>query len=78
MAAAIPLSSAHIDLYKQDQGSSSCGGAGRYSTADHEMEEQGIYKAIYLFQEVPAWPCIPNGLVVRYDGTVAPCCAGAC
>ena len=25
---------------------------------------------------VPAWPCMPNGMVVRYDGTVAPCCAG--
>ncbi|MCC7418249.1 MAG: radical SAM protein [Acidobacteria bacterium] len=25
---------------------------------------------------VPAWPCIPNGMVVRHDGTVAPCCAG--
>jgi pyruvate-formate lyase-activating enzyme len=24
----------------------------------------------------PAWPCIPNGMVVRHDGTVAPCCAG--
>jgi hypothetical protein len=25
---------------------------------------------------IPAWPCIPNGMVVRYDGTVSPCCAG--
>jgi len=26
--------------------------------------------------EVPAWPCVPQGMVVRFDGTVAPCCAG--
>jgi pyruvate-formate lyase-activating enzyme len=26
--------------------------------------------------DVPAWPCVPQGMVVRFDGTVAPCCAG--
>lgn len=25
--------------------------------------------------ETPAWPCMPNGMVVRYDGTVSPCCS---
>ena len=27
-------------------------------------------------REAPAFPCVPNGMVVRYDGSVAPCCAG--
>jgi Radical SAM superfamily/Iron-sulfur cluster-binding domain len=27
-------------------------------------------------RDVPVFPCVPNGMVVRYDGSVAPCCAG--
>jgi organic radical activating enzyme len=26
--------------------------------------------------QAPAWPCIPDGMVFRFDGTMAPCCAG--
>ncbi|WP_066633687.1 radical SAM protein [Desulfolucanica intricata] len=26
--------------------------------------------------KVPGWPCITNGMTVRVDGTVSPCCAG--
>jgi pyruvate-formate lyase-activating enzyme len=26
--------------------------------------------------DVPAFPCIPTGMVVRFDGTVSPCCGG--
>lgn len=27
-------------------------------------------------RSVPEFPCVPNGMVVRYDCSVAPCCAG--
>lgn len=25
--------------------------------------------------EVPAWPCIPSGMMVQHDGTISPCCS---
>ena len=26
--------------------------------------------------DVPEWPCMPLGMVVRFDGSISPCCAG--
>jgi hypothetical protein len=41
-------------------------GMGRGSSVIDEMETA----------DVPGFPCIPTGMVVRFDGTVSPCCGG--
>lgn len=75
MAAAIPLSGKHLAMHESlreelpdevDIVVQPVTKVGRGASIETEVP----------LAEVPAWPCMPNGMVVRYDGTVSPCCAG--
>lgn len=75
MAASMPPTTAHEELYLSLRSSLPSGvpvvvqpvtsnGRGSRIASEHAVSD------------APAWPCMPNGMVVRFDGTISPCCAG--
>jgi organic radical activating enzyme len=77
MAASVPLTEGHLDLYRRIQ--SGLPEAVRIVVQPVTLNGRGKSVETELTSapaQAPAWPCIPNGMVVRFDGTLAPCCGG--
>jgi organic radical activating enzyme len=75
MAASIPLSEQHLDLHRRIRQSlpenvpivvQPITLNGRGASIQTEIPRASV----------PGWPCVPNGMVIRFDGTISPCCAG--
>jgi pyruvate-formate lyase-activating enzyme len=76
MAATVPLSAEHRAVYQWLKTSlpedvdivvQPVTRMGRARALDLASEETGT---------VPDFPCVPNAMIVRFDGTIGPCCAG--
>ncbi len=76
MAASVPLNEQHLDLYGRIR--SSLPDAVPIVVQPVTLNGRGksVETELTNSPDAPAWPCIPNGMVVRFDGTVAPCCGG--
>lgn len=75
MAASMPPAKAHEELYRSLVNGLPAG----VSVAVQPVTSNGRGSRIpteHTLSDAPAWPCMPNGMVVRFDGTVSPCCAG--
>jgi organic radical activating enzyme len=75
MAANVPLSARHLEVYEEIRSKLPL----EVPIAVQPLTLNGrgaSVDTVVPHAQVPAWPCVPNGMVVRFDGTIAPCCGG--
>ncbi|MBI3950745.1 MAG: radical SAM protein [Acidobacteria bacterium] len=75
MAATVPLSERHQQMHQELQAQLPDGAPIVVQPITQMGRGASIQTEIPL-AEVPAWPCVPSAMVVRFDGTVSPCCGG--
>lgn len=75
MAASVPLTARHLEVYQEIR--SQLPPQVQIAVQPVTLNGRGASVETEIpHAQVPAWPCVPNGMVVRFDGTIAPCCGG--
>ncbi|MGH9469782.1 MAG: radical SAM protein [Terriglobia bacterium] len=75
MAASLPFSAEHRRLYERMRGDL----PEEAPVIIQPVLRMGRGRSIEMADEEgesTSWPCVSNGIMFRFDGTIAPCCAG--